>query len=174
MHQKRGAGSCFSWSLLLIPTLYLPLQPNAVRSTSGIAVTYIWSTGEHVPATIIRPSTIGDGFFDVKYMQNGHDLEYSLILILTLAAARILTESSSRWMIHRLAQILGRAMKCRLCGPKVAVVFGALAICLRASFASTKVWLMTQGIGSLNPFENLKPSLLQSLPQRASMCNCSR
>ena len=27
---------------------------------------------------------------------------------------------------------------------------------------------------SLNPFQNLKPSLPQSLPQRASMCNCSR
>ena len=29
-------------------------------------------------------------------------------------------------------------------------------------------------IGSLNPFQNLKSSLPQSLPQRASMCNCSR
>ena len=40
----------------------------------------------------------------------------------------------------------------------------------------TKILLMTvlsQGIESLNPFQNLKPSLLQSLPQRASMCNCS-
>ena len=38
-------------------------------------------------------------------------------------------------MIHRLAEILGRMMKCRLCGPKWAVGFGALAMFLRASFA---------------------------------------
>ena len=52
-------------------------------------------------------------------------------------------------------------------------VLGALAMCLRASFTSPKILLMTvlsQGRGSLNPFQNLKPSL----PQRASMCNCSR
>ena len=34
--------------------------------------------------------------------------------------------------------------------------------------------VLSQGIGSLNPFQNLKPSLPQSLPQSASMCNCSR
>ena len=27
---------------------------------------------------------------------------------------------------------------------------------------------------SLNPFQNLKPSLLRGVPQRASMCHCSR
>ena len=48
---------------------------------------------------------------------------------------------------------------------------------LRASFISLKILLMTvlsQGIGSLPPFQNLKPSLLQSLPQLASMCTCLR
>ena len=48
-----------------------------------------------------------------------------------------------------------------------------VTMCLRASFTSPKILLMTvlsQGIGSLNPFQNLKPSL----PQRASTCNCSR
>ena len=57
------------------------------------------------------------------------------------------------------------------------VGFGALAMSLRASFTSPNILLMTvlsQGMRSLNPFQNLKPSLLQSLPQRASMCNCSR
>ena len=37
---------------------------------------------------------------------------------------------------------------------------------LRASFTSPNILLMTvfsQGIGSLNPFQNLKPSLLQGL-----------
>ena len=34
--------------------------------------------------------------------------------------------------------------------------------------------IFSQGIGSLNPLQNMKPSLLQGLPQRASMCNCSR
>ena len=34
--------------------------------------------------------------------------------------------------------------------------------------------VLSQGIGSLNPFQNLKPSLLQSVPERASMCSCSR
>ena len=45
----------------------------------------------------------------------------------------------------------GRMMKCRLCGPKQAVGFGALAMSLRASFTSQKMLLMTvlcQGIGS--------------------------
>ena len=46
-------------------------------------------------------------------------------------------------------------MRCRLCGPKRAVVFGALAMSLRASFTSPEILLMTvlsQGIGSLKPF----------------------
>ena len=45
-------------------------------ATPGMAVTYDQSAGEHVPATILGPSTAGDGFFHVKYMQNGHELEY--------------------------------------------------------------------------------------------------
>ena len=35
----------------------------------GMGVTYIRSSGEHVPARIFGPSTCGDGFFDVKYMR---------------------------------------------------------------------------------------------------------
>ena len=38
-----------------------------------------------------------------------------------------------------------------------------------------KILLMTvlsPRIGSLNLFHNLQPSLLRSLPQRGSMCNC--
>ena len=54
-------------------------------------------------------------------------------------------------------------MKCRLCWPKWAVVFGALAISLRASLNSRKILLATvlsQGMGSLNPFlePEAKPS----------------
>ena len=45
-------------------------------ATPGMAVTYIRSTGEHVSATIIGPSTCGDDFFHVKYMRNGHELEH--------------------------------------------------------------------------------------------------
>mmetsp|Transcript_72063 Transcript_72063/g.120885 ORF Transcript_72063/g.120885 Transcript_72063/m.120885 type:complete len:97 (-) Transcript_72063:41-331(-) len=45
-------------------------------ATPGMAVTYIRSTGEHVSATIIGPSTRGDDFFHVKYMRNGHELEH--------------------------------------------------------------------------------------------------
>ena len=44
-------------------------------------------------------------------------------------------------------------MKCRLCGPKLAVGFGALAMSLRASFTSPNILLMTvlsQGIGNPN------------------------
>ena len=95
----------------------------------------------------------------------------TLILILTIAVAHILTMSSSCQMIHHFAHILGRMMKCKLCGPKRAVGFGALAMSLKATFTAPKILLMivlSQGIGSLNP------SLLQSTPQRASMCNCSR
>ena len=47
------------------------------------------------------------------------------ILILSMTVALILTQSFSLRMIHRRAQILGRMMKCRLCGPKRAVGFGA-------------------------------------------------
>ena len=42
-------------------------------ATPGMVVMYIRSTGEHVSATIIGPSTRGDDFFHVKYMRNGHD-----------------------------------------------------------------------------------------------------
>ena len=52
-----------------------------------------------------------------------------------------------------------------------------LPMCLRASFTSPKILWMTvlcQGKGSLNAFKSLLPSLPQSLPQRASICNCSR
>mmetsp|Transcript_47883 Transcript_47883/g.78873 ORF Transcript_47883/g.78873 Transcript_47883/m.78873 type:complete len:90 (+) Transcript_47883:555-824(+) len=34
--------------------------------------------------------------------------------------------------------------------------------------------VLSQRIRSLNPLKNLQPRMLQSLPQRASMCNCSR
>ena len=73
------------------------------------------------------------------------------ILVLTTVVAQILIVRSSLRIIHRLAQILGRMTKCRLCGPKQSVGFGALAVCLRASFISPKILLMTvlsQGIGS--------------------------
>ena len=43
---------------------------------AGMAVTYIWSTGEHVPSTIIGRSTHGDDLFCVKYMRNGHQIEH--------------------------------------------------------------------------------------------------
>jgi len=43
---------------------------------AGMAVMYIRTTAEHVPATIIGPSTHGDEFFHVKYMQNGHDIDH--------------------------------------------------------------------------------------------------
>ena len=45
-------------------------------ATPGMVVRYIRSTGEHVSATIIGPSTRGDDFFHVKYMRNGHELEH--------------------------------------------------------------------------------------------------
>ena len=44
--------------------------------TPGLAVTYIWSTGEHVPATIIGRSTCGDDVIHLKYMWNGHEIEH--------------------------------------------------------------------------------------------------
>ena len=46
-------------------------------ATPGMAVTYIRSTGEHVSATIIGPSTRGDDFFHVKYIRNGHELYFT-------------------------------------------------------------------------------------------------
>ena len=44
--------------------------------TPGLAVTYIRSTGEHAPATIIGRSTRGDDFIHLKYMRNGHEIEH--------------------------------------------------------------------------------------------------
>ena len=35
---------------------------------------YIRLTGEHVPATIIGPSTWGDDFIHLKYMRNGQEI----------------------------------------------------------------------------------------------------
>eukprot|EP00670_Eutreptiella_braarudii_P006805 CAMPEP_0174280678 /NCGR_PEP_ID=MMETSP0809-20121228/974_1 /TAXON_ID=73025 ORGANISM="Eutreptiella gymnastica-like, Strain CCMP1594" /NCGR_SAMPLE_ID=MMETSP0809 /ASSEMBLY_ACC=CAM_ASM_000658 /LENGTH=133 /DNA_ID=CAMNT_0015373711 /DNA_START=252 /DNA_END=653 /DNA_ORIENTATION=+ len=43
---------------------------------AGLGVTYIRSTGEHAPATIVGPSTRGDDFIHLKYMRNGHELEH--------------------------------------------------------------------------------------------------
>ena len=44
--------------------------------TPGLAVTYIRSTGEQAPATIIGRSTRGEDFIHLKYMRNGHELEH--------------------------------------------------------------------------------------------------
>jgi hypothetical protein len=57
-------------------------------ATPGMAVAYVWSTGGHVPATIAGPSTRGDGFFHVKYMQNGHELEHHAPMDRVLFAIR--------------------------------------------------------------------------------------
>ena len=43
---------------------------------AGLGVTYIRSTGEHAPATILGLSTRGDDFIHLKYMRNGHELEH--------------------------------------------------------------------------------------------------
>ena len=48
---------------------------------AGMAVTYIRSTGEHVPTTIIGASTRGDDFFHVKYM----GMSTSIMLLWTVA-----------------------------------------------------------------------------------------
>ena len=57
-------------------------------ATPGMAVTYVWSTGEHAPATIVGPSTGGDGCFHVKYMRNGHELEHHAPMDRVLFAIR--------------------------------------------------------------------------------------
>ena len=38
---------------------------------AGWAVTYVWSTREHAPATIIGLSRHGDNYIHLKYMRNG-------------------------------------------------------------------------------------------------------
>eukprot|EP00670_Eutreptiella_braarudii_P019985 CAMPEP_0174358964 /NCGR_PEP_ID=MMETSP0811_2-20130205/45662_1 /TAXON_ID=73025 ORGANISM="Eutreptiella gymnastica-like, Strain CCMP1594" /NCGR_SAMPLE_ID=MMETSP0811_2 /ASSEMBLY_ACC=CAM_ASM_000667 /LENGTH=56 /DNA_ID=CAMNT_0015493185 /DNA_START=14 /DNA_END=180 /DNA_ORIENTATION=+ len=45
-------------------------------ATASMVVTYVQSTGGHVPATMVGLSTPGDGFFHVKYTGNGHKLEH--------------------------------------------------------------------------------------------------
>ena len=47
--------------------------------TPGLAVTYIRSTGEHVPATIIGPSRHGDNYIHLKYMRNGKETEHNAV-----------------------------------------------------------------------------------------------
>ena len=42
----------------------------------SLAVMYIRSTGEQVPATIIGRSTRRDDFIHLKYMRNGHEVEH--------------------------------------------------------------------------------------------------
>ena len=81
----------------------------------------------------------------------------AVIFMLIMVVALILTQSSSCLMIHCVAQILGKMIKCRLCGPKRAMGFEGPAMCLRVSFTSPKILLMkvlSQGIGSLIPFQN--------------------
>ena len=87
---------------------------------AGLAVTYIRSTGEHAPATIISRSTRGEDFIHLKDMRSGHEIEN------------------------------------------------------HAPFDHVLFLILCQKIGSLNAFQSLLPSLLQSLPQRESMCKCSR
>ena len=53
----------------MLPVL-VSFSAMADVATPGKAVTYVWSTSEHVPATIVGPSTHGDGFFHVKHMRN--------------------------------------------------------------------------------------------------------
>ena len=45
--------------------------------THGVAVTYIRSTREHAPATIIGPSCHGDNYIHLKYMRNGKEIEHN-------------------------------------------------------------------------------------------------
>ena len=44
--------------------------------TCGLAVTYIRSTGEDAPATIIGCSTHGEDFIHLKNMRDGHEIEH--------------------------------------------------------------------------------------------------
>ena len=64
-------------------------------------------------------------------------------------------------------------MQCRLCGPKAGRAIWGLGHVFEGKLYFTKhIVDYSQGTGSLNPFQNLKLSLLQGLPQRASMCKC--
>ena len=55
---------------------YNPMLLVCNVADAGMAVTYIRSTGELVPSTIIDPSTRGDGFCHMKYICNGHQIEH--------------------------------------------------------------------------------------------------
>ena len=49
-------------------------------ANAGMVLAYIWSNSEHMPATILGPSTRGDDFFRVSFMRNGHELEHHVPL----------------------------------------------------------------------------------------------
>ena len=71
---------------------------SAMKSVAiaGLGVTYIRSTGEHAPATIVSPSTRGDDFIHLKYMRISYTAMISMahftsprILLMTVLAPRI-------------------------------------------------------------------------------------
>ena len=59
--------------MVIVLLWFLAMKNVAI---AGLGVTYIRSTGEHAPATIVGPSTRGDDFIHLKYMPNGHELEH--------------------------------------------------------------------------------------------------
>ena len=54
--------------------LWFLVMKNVV--IAGLGVTFIRSTDEHAPSTIVGPFTRGDDIIHLKYMTNGHELEH--------------------------------------------------------------------------------------------------
>ena len=64
---------------MVIPTFHMRPQPNVVffgvifnHGCPSMVVTYIRSTNEHVPTTIVGHSTRGDGFFHMRQFLTLH------------------------------------------------------------------------------------------------------
>ena len=75
--------------MVIVLLWFLAMKNVAI---AGLGVTYIRSTGEHAPATIVGPSTRGDDFIHLKYMRNGHEwtsFTSPKILLMTVLSPKI-------------------------------------------------------------------------------------
>ena len=97
-------------------------------AVAGVAVIFIRSTGEHVPPRTIGPSTLGDDFFRVKYMWNGHETEHCAPLDCVLFPIPFNCAEGGVWAGFRYIQSFGTARRAQhglvqAWGPCLTVVF---------------------------------------------------
>ena len=100
-------------NILLATALFVLMHFSAMDDVAiaGMAVRYIWSTGEHVPVTIIGPSTRGDDSFHVKYLRNGHEIEHHAPLHCVLFPIQSNCDQGKVWAGSRYVHSFGTACR---------------------------------------------------------------